>query len=212
MSLILKRASAVSMAASLLMVVFSAMGSGAAAQDKILNAGKTDPVQLAAPAVDLPADPAAPKADIPSADLPIATLADLVAAHSPQFAATDELTDELQCLAGAIYFEARNESLNGQLAVGRVVVARAQSGRFPPSYCGVVKQPSQFAFVHHATLPAVNTASASWRRALAIAHIAHRGMWKSPAEGALYFHAARAHPRWTNAVKIAQIENHIFYR
>jgi N-acetylmuramoyl-L-alanine amidase len=58
-----------------------------------------------------------------------------------------DLPRELNCLAGAIYFEAKSESLSGQLAVGRVIVARSKSGRFPNSYCGVVFQPSQFSFV-----------------------------------------------------------------
>jgi len=121
------------------------------------------------------------------------------------------MTDQLKCLAGAIYFEARSESLEGQLAVGRVIVARTKSGRFPSSYCGVVYQPSQFSFVHRQTMPSVNAHSPLWQRAVALARIADANDWQSPAEGALFFHAASVTTNW-RAKRIAQIDHHIFYR
>ena len=121
------------------------------------------------------------------------------------------LSAELNCLAGAIYFESKSEPLAGQLAVGRVIVARAQSGRFPSSYCGVVYQPSQFSFVRGKAMPAINKDSNGWKNAVAIAQIANDGSWTSPVEGALYFHAARVSPRWRMA-RVAKVGNHIFYR
>ena len=136
-----------------------------------------------------------------------ATLAEMVAAQ----ATNAPLSRELNCLAGAIYFESKSEPLNGQLAVGRVVIARARSGRFPNSYCGVVYQPSQFSFVRGNAMPAINTGSRSWKNAVAIAQIAHDGSWQSPVEGALFFHAARVSPRWRLA-RMAQVGNHVFYR
>lgn len=151
-------------------------------------------------------DAAAPDA---RADAPIsaATLSDLVSHRS----ISAPLSRELNCLAGAIYFESKSEPLSGQLAVGRVVVARSRSGRFPNSYCGVVYQPSQFSFVRGSTMPAINTTSRGWKNAVAIAQIAHEGSWHSPVEGALFFHAARVSPRW-HASRIAQVGNHVFYR
>ena len=121
------------------------------------------------------------------------------------------LSDELECLAGAIYFEAKSESLAGQLAVGRVVVARANSGRFPSSYCGVVYQPSQFSFVRGGTMPSINRSSRAWDRAVRIARIADKGLWESPVEGAMFFHATYVSPRWGKA-RLARIDGHIFYR
>src|SRR3546814_15995181 len=81
-----------------------------------------------------PADPAF---------VPAATLPALVDA-TPRPA---EVDPELRCLAGAVYFESRGESLAGQLAVAHVIINRAQSGRFPDSYCGVVHQRRQFSFL-----------------------------------------------------------------
>lgn len=47
---------------------------------------------------------------------------------------------EVDCLAKTIFFEARNESLAGQLAVALVVVNRTEGGKFPGTVCAVVKQ------------------------------------------------------------------------
>ena len=126
---------------------------------------------------------------------------------------TGELSDELQCLAGAIYFESRGEPLSGQLAVAQVIINRAEDRRFPSSYCGVVYQRSQFSFVKNGRMPRIRTGSAAWTRAKAIARIAHRGLWDSEAGNALYFHAKYVRPGWSRKkVALATIDTHIFYR
>lgn len=123
------------------------------------------------------------------------------------------LSDELHCLAGAVYFEARGEPLEGQLAVAQVIVNRAEDRRFPSSYCGVVYQRSQFSFVKGGRMPKVRTGSAAWKRAEAIARIAHRGLWDSKAGDALFFHANYVRPRWSHRkVALATIDTHVFYR
>lgn len=128
-----------------------------------------------------------------------------------QQASSAPLSRELNCLAGAIYFESKSEPLVGQLAVGRVVVARSRSGRFPNSYCGVVYQPSQFSFVRGGSMPAIPKGSQDWKEAVAVAQIAHEGSWKSPVEGAMFFHAARVSPNWRLA-RVGKLGNHVFYR
>lgn len=125
--------------------------------------------------------------------------------------APEELEGDMKCLAGAVYFESKGESLEGQLAVARVIINRAKSGRFASSLCGVVYQPSQFSFVRGGGMPPVRTESRSWREAVAIAQIATNDSWDSRAEGALFFHARRVSPGWGKA-KLASIDNHIFYR
>ena len=47
---------------------------------------------------------------------------------------------EIECLALTIYFEARGEPDEGKIAVGHVVMNRAQNPLFPEKICGVVRQ------------------------------------------------------------------------
>ncbi|WP_298400018.1 cell wall hydrolase [Sphingobium sp.] len=143
----------------------------------------------------------------PDSDVQATSLAALVDAQG----APEELDGDMKCLAGAVYFESKGESLEGQLAVARVIINRAKSGRFADSLCGVVYQPSQFSFVRGHGMPPIREQSRSWRQAVAIAQIATDDSWDSLAEGALYFHARRVSPGWGKA-KLASIDNHIFYR
>lgn len=147
-----------------------------------------------------------PSVEPKAAPQDVDTLAELVAA-TPRPA---DIDPELRCLAGAVYFESRGESLAGQLAVAHVVINRANSGRFPKSLCGVVHQPSQFSFVRGGKMPAVRNAG-QWNNAVAIAQIARDGSWKNQAPGALFFHARYVSPGWRKT-RVASIDNHIFYR
>lgn len=126
---------------------------------------------------------------------------------------TDELSEQMRCLAGAVYFESRGEPLSGQLAVAQVVINRAEDRRWPASYCGVVYQRSQFSFVKNGRMPRIRTNSEAWERAKAIAHIAHDGLWESEAGDAVYFHATYVRPKWSyRKTRTAKIDTHIFYR
>lgn len=122
-----------------------------------------------------------------------------------------EIDEETRCLAGAVYFESKGETLNGQLAVAKVVIARRDSGRFAGSLCGVVYQPSQFSFVRGGRMPTIPTASQDWKEAVAIAQIAMKDAWDSPVEGALFFHARHVSPGW-RMQRLAAVDNHVFYR
>jgi N-acetylmuramoyl-L-alanine amidase len=212
MSTKLRYASSLAVAVTLVTTLISAEGSGVAAQP--LSSAPAAVVQTApeftsqpvvqplpAIAVEAPADETA------AVPVDAGSLTQLVAATPTP----SDLSSELACLAGAIYFEAKGETLAGQLAVGRVIVARAKSGRFPASYCGVVYQRSQFSFIRGQAMPTINKSGRAWTEAARIARIAHEGSWKSPVEGALFFHAARVSPRW-RLTRLARIDNHVFYR
>lgn len=124
-----------------------------------------------------------------------------------------ELTEQMHCLAGAVYFESRGEPLDGQLAVAQVIINRADDHRWPASYCGVVYQRAQFSFVRGGRMPSINTRSSAWHRAKAVAQIAHNEMWDSDAGEAVYFHATHVRPRWSRSkTRVTQIDTHIFYR
>ena len=123
------------------------------------------------------------------------------------------LSEQLRCLAGAVYFEARGEPLYGQLAVAEVVINRSQDSRWPASYCGVVYQRAQFSFVRGGKMPKINSTSGAWQRAKAVAQIAHDGLWQSDANEAVYFHANYVRPRWSRSkTRVTRIDTHVFYR
>ena len=122
----------------------------------------------------------------------------------------DDMGDELQCMAGAIYFEAKGEPLSGQLAVAEVILNRTKSGNFPKSVCSVVTQRGQFSFVRGGHLPSVPS-NRQYRTAIAVARVALADSWDSPASDAMYFHARQVTPGW-HRQQVASIGNHIFYR
>jgi spore germination cell wall hydrolase CwlJ-like protein len=138
---------------------------------------------------------------------PGATLAETVAG----LRSSDPGSRELECLAVGIYYEAKSESLAGQLAVGHVIANRAESGRFPSSYCGVLFQRSQFSFIRGRSLPSVPRASRDWLDAVAIARIVDQELHPSPMGKALFFHARRVSPGW-RLTRVGTLGNHIFYR
>jgi N-acetylmuramoyl-L-alanine amidase len=139
---------------------------------------------------------------------PTGDLASMVA----QLRGPDAGSREIECLATGIYFESKGEPLAGQLAVGKVIANRAESGgRFPDSYCGVLFQRGQFSFVHGRSLPNVSRSNKQWQTAVAIAKIVAQGLKESPVGDALFFHARYVAPGW-HAKRVASIGNHVFYR
>ena len=130
-----------------------------------------------------------------------------------KFETSAPLDEETNCLATAVYFEARGESLEGQLAVAHVVMNRATSGRYPPDWCSVVKQPAQFSFVRHGEFPQADTNSEAWKKAEAIAELAAANVVPSVGPDVLWYHAYYVAPAWRhNLQEVEQIGAHIFYR
>ena len=132
-----------------------------------------------------------------------------------RYGAGAPLDEQANCMAVAIYHEARGESLEGQLAVARVIMNRAASGKYPPSWCGTVKQPWQFSFVNPRTgdMPAVNVSSAAWRKALAITRLATANVVPSLSHDVLWYHADYVAPSWGRRLsRVSKIGTHIFYR
>ena len=160
--------------------------------------------------------PAAPQPSVAPVAMAIATGALHVASLTElvgDMPIQSDLSADLKCLAQAVYFEARGEPIEGQLAVAEVVINRARSGIYPDNYCDVVTQPAQFSFVRRGRIPEADETSAAWQRAEAIAEIAQQNLWQSKASDALYFHATYVRPSWAHQkVQLAQIDTHIFYR
>ena len=145
--------------------------------------------------------------DDEAAARPSRSLAQLVS----DYAGADTPDEETDCLARAVYWEAKGEPLAGQLAVADVIINRAQSGRFASTICGVVRQRGQFSFVHGGAIPAAPQGSRDWRTAVAIAQIARQDLAQDAAPHALFFHARSVRPGW-RLVRVAALGNHVFYR
>ena len=128
------------------------------------------------------------------------------------YAAAETRSAEEDCLANAVYFEARGEPLEGQLAVAEVVLNRAASGRYPATICGVVIQPAQFSFVRRGIIPRADRASEAWRRAVAISRIAAQREARLLPANVLWYHANYVSPGWGRRLeRNARIGLHIFY-
>lgn len=140
-------------------------------------------------------------------DAPQRSLSDLVR----DYASAETPDAETDCLARAVYYESKGEPLAGQLTVADVVMNRAESGRFPSTICGVVRQRGQFSFVHGGHIPTPPEDSRDWHVAVAIAQIAMQDLADGSAPDALFFHARSVHPGW-RLTRVASVGNHVFYR
>ena len=147
----------------------------------------------------------------PLADTDDTNLPEDLSAMVAELRSADAGSDQLECLAGAIYFESKSEPLKGQLAVGHVIANRTKSGKYPSSYCGVVYQRGQFSFVRGRSMPHINRSGMQWRNAVAVATIVDRALQPSPVGKAVSFHARRVSPGWRMA-RVGTLGNHVFYR
>ena len=195
-------------------------GSGQALAQQVNDLPVVQAVVRTATAVSTPVAPA-PSA-ILGADAAVAEeVGVLQRAGWPLYALVDKfsagapLTDQANCIAVAVYHEARGESLEGQMAVAKVIMNRATSGKYPTSWCGVVKQPWQFSFVNPRTgyMPSVNEASDSWRKALGVTRLAVANAVSSVPADCLWYHADYVAPSWGRRLtRVEKIGAHIFYR
>jgi hypothetical protein len=123
---------------------------------------------------------------------------------------------DLDCLADAIYYEARGETPEGQAAIAQVVLNRVRHPNFPKSVCGVVFQgvgdDCQFSFACNGSMNRPKEAAA-WSRAERIAARALSGVVMTQVGEATSFHAASVSPGWgPGLMRVAQIGLHVFYR
>ena len=131
---------------------------------------------------------------------------------------TDAHTRALECMTSAIYYEAAQESTEGQRAVAQVVLNRVRHPAFPNSVCGVVYEGStrvtgcQFTFtcdgsMRYAPIPSL------WNRARKVAAAALSGSVYAPVGHATHYHANYVVPYWASSLVKTAVEGaHIFYR
>ncbi len=203
-------------------MLFSVGGSGQALAQTVNNLPVVQAVVKSTSDVAAVVAPAVPTASVATVASDVAREASLLQRNGwplyalvDKYAAGDTLTDEANCIAIAVYHEARGESLEGQLAVAKVIMNRAASGKYPTSWCGVVKQPWQFSFVNPRSgrMPSVDQASASWRKALGVTRLAVANAVQSVPTDCLWYHADYVAPSWGRRLtRVEKIGAHIFYR
>jgi N-acetylmuramoyl-L-alanine amidase len=120
-----------------------------------------------------------------------------------------------QCLAMALYWEARGEGQHGMLAVSSVVLNRVKDKRFPDTVCDVIydggeSPPCQFSWWCDGKSDHP-TNQAQWTEILELSHDYLATRPADPTDGAVFYHATSIQRPWKRDLT-AQIGNHIFYR
>jgi spore germination cell wall hydrolase CwlJ-like protein len=191
-------------------VLASAEAPPPAGKPRLVNAAftiKATPVVLTTP-------PAAPKPATSDA----AAVARFTSINTHRLDLAEREKAELDCLAQAVYYEARSESTRGQMAVAEVVMNRVNDSRFPKTVCGVVYQGQtrevgcQFTFTCDGSLRTAPSGPA-WDRARDIALHVAMGLNKPVTNHATHYHTNYVNPYWSpGMVKTASVGQHIFYR
>ena len=145
---------------------------------------------------------------------------------------TKDAQKQLHCLAENIYFEARNEPVEGMLAVAFVTMNRVNDSRYPNTICEVVKQKTRIEKIgdrrvvcqfswwcestpHHISSNNLLTNSNNKKyneiMSLSLMFYLNQEKMKDPTQGALFYHADYVSPNWRNLRQVTQIGRHIFY-
>jgi len=126
--------------------------------------------------------------------------------------------EEWQCLAEALYFEARGESVRGQFAAAEVIMNRVDSVEFPDSICGVVHQGTGRKYACQFTYTCdgheeIIAEKGAYRQVGKVAGLMVDGAPRRLTEGATHYHTRAVNPRWARAfARTATIGVHHFYR
>ena len=133
--------------------------------------------------------------------------------------------DELDCLAQNIYWESRNQSNEGRIAVAQVTMNRVDDPRFPNTICAVVKQtkyyPSGRIDLHSCQFSwycdgksdkPFRNEQRVWEESLALAEDFLLNRPNDQTNGALWYHSTKVYPNWADTYyQVTKIEDHIFY-
>ncbi len=197
----------------------SAVDSGIAPKAALVSAPVTP---TAIPAASLPASatntaPAITPVSVPASDAAAPAVAD--APSTAADVAMAQLLAEHRCLSEVLYYEARGEGTQGQMAVAEVIFHRLRHGNYGHSICAVVYEGSgthscQFSFACHGQLAHQKT-PAAWRGAemLAARILTGETQLRDTTGDATHFHAASVSPGWGDSmVRTVRIGNHVFYK
>ncbi|MDR3510228.1 MAG: cell wall hydrolase [Caulobacteraceae bacterium] len=150
--------------------------------------------------------------------LAVTRVSTVAAVSAKPFHLAQNSNRDLDCLADAVYYEARGESVAGQAAIAQVVLNRVRHPAFPKSVCGVVFQGAstgddcQFSFACDGSMRRPKD-GAAWARAEQIAARALAGSVMPQVGEATHFHVAGLRTGWSpGLMQVAQVGLHVFYR
>ncbi len=126
--------------------------------------------------------------------------------------------EQWECLAEALYFEARGETVRGMFAVGEVILNRVDSDAYPDTLCGVINQGTGRRYACQFTYTCDGRAETiaeprSWERVGKVARILIDGAPRALTGGATHYHTNAVNPSWARRFpRTASIGSHYFYR
>jgi spore germination cell wall hydrolase CwlJ-like protein len=141
--------------------------------------------------------------------------------------------DDVYCLRQNIFFEARNQTVEGQVAVAWVTLNRLDSSLYPNTICGVVKQAkrdkngkpirnmchfSWYCDGKSDRIPTNKISQAAWKQAGIVAQVVLMDrtagyLFKDPTHGSIMYHSIKVSPYWRTAYDlVTKVDDHIFYR
>jgi len=131
------------------------------------------------------------------------------------------------CLNEAIYWEGRNQEIDGMVAIGNTILNRVASADFPDTVCGVVHQGPldgspitrhrcQFSYYCDGlsdARPMQNILEIqAWDWADVIAEGLLAGDIEDNTDGSTYYHANYVDPFWNDVyAHVATVDDHLFY-
>jgi spore germination cell wall hydrolase CwlJ-like protein len=123
-----------------------------------------------------------------------------------------------ECLAEALYFEARGETVRGMFAVGEVILNRVDNNNYPDTLCTVINQGTgrkyacQFTYTCDGKAETIGEPR-SWTRVGKVARILIDGAPRALTGGATHYHTKAVNPSWAQRYpRTATIDSHHFYR
>jgi spore germination cell wall hydrolase CwlJ-like protein len=122
----------------------------------------------------------------------------------------------VECLAVAIFFEARDQPLSGQFAVAEVVMNRVVDQRWPNTICDVVFQHRQFSFTHDGKSDRIDAYIDNiddWKASVTAREIAYQVYTEGYTEmTSTHYHALSVSPSWADHYFYdGRIGDHVFY-
>ncbi|MEL6839231.1 MAG: cell wall hydrolase [Pseudomonadota bacterium] len=126
--------------------------------------------------------------------------------------------EQWACLAEALYFEARGETVRGMFAVGEVILNRVDSSAYPDTLCAVINQGTgrkyacQFTYTCDGLAETIGEPRA-WERVGKVAKLLMQGTPRALTGGATHYHTKAVNPSWAQRFpRTAAIGSHYFYR